>query len=167
MSSLLTASPGMVQFIVLFVALVLAFAPAFFMLFTMAAVFRKAGQPGWGILVPLYNGVLALRVAGKPWWWLLLSIIPVIPVLAALATARNFGKGIGFGLGLLFIPFVFYPILAFGSAEWHLVVKQKPPPVEEEEEEEEPASHEVVVDEAEDEAVTLSDVEAEESEPES
>jgi hypothetical protein len=32
--------------------------------------------------------------------------------------ARNFGKGVGFVCGLFFLPFVFLPILAFGSARY-------------------------------------------------
>ena len=32
--------------------------------------------------------------------------------------ARSFGKGIGFALGLVFLPFIFFPLLAFGDAEY-------------------------------------------------
>ncbi len=30
--------------------------------------------------------------------------------------ATNFGKGAGFTLGLIFLPYIFYPILGFGGA---------------------------------------------------
>jgi len=33
-------------------------------------------------------------------------------------TARRFGKGTGFGIGLFFLPFVFFPLLAFGDAQY-------------------------------------------------
>ena len=63
-----------------------------------------------------------LKIAGKPGWWLILFFVPivniVIGIIAMVGLAANFGKGGGFVVGLLFLPFVFYPILAFGSAEY-------------------------------------------------
>ena len=85
-------------------------------------VFTKAGQPGWGVLIPIYNAYLLCKIAGKPGWWVLLMFIPlvniVIALLVALGVATNFGKGAGFGIGLFFLPFIFYPILAFGDATY-------------------------------------------------
>jgi len=92
------------------------------MLASTWVVLKKAGQPGWAVLVPIYNVYVMLKVAGKPAWWLLLMFVPIISfivaVLIAVGIAKNFGKGIGFGLGLLFLPFIFYPVLAFGDAEY-------------------------------------------------
>ncbi|MEI6647847.1 MAG: DUF5684 domain-containing protein [bacterium] len=42
----------------------------------------------------------------------------VIAILAAIGLANKFGKGGGFAAGLIFLPFIFYPILAFGAAEY-------------------------------------------------
>ncbi|MBD0324805.1 MAG: signal peptidase I [Pyrinomonadaceae bacterium] len=85
-------------------------------------VFEKAGQPGWASIVPIYNVIVLLRIAGKPWWWLLLLFIPlvnfVVAIMIAIEVAGNFGKGVGFGLGLAFLGFIFYPILGFGSAQY-------------------------------------------------
>ena len=89
-------------------------------------VFTKAGQPGWGVLIPIYNAYLMLKIAGKPGWWLILLFIPfvnfVIAIIIALALAANFGKGAGFGIGLIFLPFIFYPILGFGGATYQPVM---------------------------------------------
>jgi uncharacterized membrane protein YhaH (DUF805 family) len=83
-------------------------------------VFVKAGQPGWACLVPFYNIYVLLQIAGKPAWWLLLFLIPgvnfVIAIIITLEIAKLFGKGTGFGLGLVFFGFIFYPILGFGDA---------------------------------------------------
>lgn len=83
-------------------------------------VFAKAGQPGWASLVPVYNLLVLLRIAGRPGWWILLCFIPlinlVVGVIALVGVARRFGKGTGFGIGLVFLPLVFYPILGFGSS---------------------------------------------------
>jgi hypothetical protein len=86
----------------------------------------KAGEPGWSCLVPIYNIVVLLRMAGKPWWWLLLLLIPLINFFILLSVyiglARNFGKGVGFGLGLVFLSFIFYIILGFGDAQYQRAV---------------------------------------------
>jgi uncharacterized membrane protein YoaK (UPF0700 family) len=82
--------------------------------------FTKAGEPGWAVLVPIYNVIVLLKIAGKPAWWFLLFIIPVvnlvIGIMVAIAVAENFGKSTGFGIGLALLPFVFYPMLGFGDA---------------------------------------------------
>jgi len=85
-------------------------------------VFTKAGQPGWGAIIPIYNIYLLCKIAGKPGWWVLLMFIPfvnfIIGIFVALGVAANFGKGAGFGIGLVFLPFIFYPILGFGDASY-------------------------------------------------
>lgn len=96
-----------------------------FMIVTMWKIFTKAGQPGWAILIPIYNIIVMLKIAGKEWWWLFLFIIPlvnfVVGILVVIAFAKNFGKGPGFAVGLLFLGFIFYPILAFGDAVYRPV----------------------------------------------
>ena len=85
-------------------------------------VFTKAGKPGWGSLIPIYNLYLLMVISGKPGWWFLLMFIPVvnlvIGILAAIGLAQNFGKGGGFAAGLILLPMIFYPILGFGSAQY-------------------------------------------------
>lgn len=85
-------------------------------------VFEKAGQPGWASLVPVYNIVIMLKITGKPAWWLALLFVPlanfVVMILIVVALAKSFGKGTGFGLGMLFFGFIFYPILGFGDARY-------------------------------------------------
>jgi F0F1-type ATP synthase membrane subunit a len=87
--------------------------------------FEKAGKPGWGAIIPIYNVILLLEIAGKPIWWILLLFIPivniVISVLVAIDVAKNFGKDVLFGLGLAFLGFIFYPILGFGDARYQPV----------------------------------------------
>jgi hypothetical protein len=87
-------------------------------------VFEKAGQPGWAAIVPIYNAyVLATQVARKEILWFILLLIPIANIVAAVIisidVARKFGQGTGFGIGLAFLPFIFYPILGFGSAQYN------------------------------------------------
>lgn len=84
--------------------------------------FTKAGKPGWATLIPIYNLVVMLQIAGRPVWWLILMFIPIVNFFVTLVVsidiAKNFGKGMGFGLGLAFLGPIFFPILGFGSAEY-------------------------------------------------
>lgn len=85
-------------------------------------VFTKAGKPGWACLVPIYNLIVLLEIAGKPLWWFILFFIPivnfVIAIIVLIDLAKAFGKGGGFAVGLLLLPFIFYPILGFGDARY-------------------------------------------------
>jgi hypothetical protein len=94
-------------------------------------LFTKAGQPGWAILVPIYNMIVMQQVAGKPLWWIVLYFIPVvnivIAVLCVFAVAENFGKGRAYGLGMLFFPWVFVPMLAFSDARFAGGARRTPP----------------------------------------
>ncbi len=78
--------------------------------------FKKAGEPGWAAIIPLYNVIVALRISGKPLWWLLLFCIPGVNVVAiilvAMGVAKGFGRGPIFGLGLAFLPTMPFFVLA-------------------------------------------------------
>jgi hypothetical protein len=85
-------------------------------------IFAKAGQPGWAAIVPIYNAIVMLQIANKPIWWIILFFIPivnlVIAILVAIEIAKKFNQGAGFGIGMVFLPFIFYPMLGFGSATY-------------------------------------------------
>lgn len=85
-------------------------------------MFEKAGEPGWAAIVPIYNVIVLCRMAGKPEWWFLLLFIPIvnmiIGIIVTVALAEKFGKGVGFALGMIFLGFIFIPILGFGSAQY-------------------------------------------------
>lgn len=82
-------------------------------------VFTKADQPGWASIIPIYNLVVMLRIVGRPTWWILLFlVIPVGWLILPFDLASSFGKGTGFGLGLLLLGPIFYPILALGDANY-------------------------------------------------
>lgn len=88
----------------------------------MWKVFSKAGEPGWGAIVPIYNVYLLVKIAGREWWWLLLAMIPFIgwifAIIVFIDVAKSFGKGVGYGLGLYFLGFIFFPLLGFSDEEY-------------------------------------------------
>ena len=93
-----------------------------FMIIAMWKIFTKAGKPGWASIIPIYNIWVMLEVVGRPGWWLLLLLIPgvnfVIGIILIVDLAKSFGKGGGFAVGLLLVPYVFFPILGFGKAQY-------------------------------------------------
>ena len=85
-------------------------------------IFTKAGQPGWACIIPIYNLYVWCKIVGRPWWWILLMLIPfvnfIIAIILLIDLAKSFGKGVGFGIGLLLLSVIFFPILGFGSAQY-------------------------------------------------
>ncbi len=88
----------------------------------MWKVFEKAGKPGWASLVPIYNFIVMLEIVEKPMWWIALMFIPfvnfVIAIMLLASLAAKFGKSGGFVVGMIFLPFIFYPLLGFGDAKF-------------------------------------------------
>lgn len=102
--------------------MIVMFALLILMIAAMWKIFVKAGEPGWAAIIPIYNLYIILKIAGKPGWWLLLFLIPVVNFVVAIMTyisfAQAFGKGVGFALGLLFLGVIFFPILAWGDSRY-------------------------------------------------
>jgi hypothetical protein len=95
---------------------------AVILIVAMWKVFTKAGQPGWASLIPIYNIFVWTQIVGRPWWWVILMFIPfvnfIIGIILCIDLAKSFGKGVGFGLGLIFLGIIFFPILGFGAAQY-------------------------------------------------
>jgi hypothetical protein len=66
--------------------------------------------------------VVWCKIVGRPIWWFILLFIPcvgiVIAIMLCIDLAKSFGKGAGFGIGMVILPFIFIPILGFGSAQY-------------------------------------------------
>ena len=105
------------------VAILCAVVFAIVIIAAMWKVFEKAGEPGWAAIIPIYNLIVLLKIAGRPAWWIILFIIPfvnlVVSILVSIDIAKRFGKGTGFGIGLALLGFIFYPILGFGDARYN------------------------------------------------
>lgn len=85
-------------------------------------VLSKAGKPGWAAFVPIYNIILTLEVVGRPVWWVILYFIPIVNIIpiiiVALDMAKSFGRGTGYGIGLIFLSWFFMLGLWLGSATY-------------------------------------------------
>ena len=71
------------------------------------ATLAKAGMPGWGALIPIYNIYLQIKLANYSGVLIFLYLVPVVNVVVAifvaLGIARSFDKGPVFGFLLLFL----------------------------------------------------------------
>ena len=82
-------------------------------------IFKKAGKPGWASIIPIYNIYIMCEIAEKEWWYVLLSCVPFANIYAMIVLyngmAKRFGKSGGFVAGMILLPVIFFPILAFGK----------------------------------------------------
>jgi hypothetical protein len=85
-------------------------------------MYQKAGQPGWSVLVPIYNLYILTKIAGVPSWHLLLMLIPLVQLYSYAVicngVSKNFEQGSGFAVGLFFLNAFFAAILGYGDATY-------------------------------------------------
>lgn len=83
-------------------------------------VFQKAGKEGWAAIIPIYNILVLIKIACRPWWWILLFLIPVVNIIIYILLMNDLGnafrKGTGFKLGLILLFPIFILILGAGSS---------------------------------------------------
>lgn len=82
-------------------------------------IFQKANEPGWAAIVPFYNYYVLFKITWGNGWMFLLLLIPIANIVIAIITlvklAKAFGKGGGFACGLIFLFYIFLPIMAFSK----------------------------------------------------
>ena len=93
------------------------------LLVSLWKIFVKAGKPGWGAIVPFYNFYCLFDSSFGNGWLFLLMFVPcvgvVMQIIAYVKLAQAFGKSGGFAVGLIFLPYVFLPILAFDGSQYY------------------------------------------------
>ncbi|MFN8296268.1 MAG: DUF5684 domain-containing protein [Chitinophagales bacterium] len=115
---------GAIAAIIAGLGIFLVFFFAFIIFFIVChwKIFTKAGQEGWKSIIPLYNLYVQLQIAKQPTIWLLYFMIPFVNIYFGIkhvhGLSKAFGKDVGFTVGLILLPIVFYPILAFGDAKY-------------------------------------------------
>jgi len=98
---------------------ILSMALSILMIVSLWKIFKKAGKPGWASIIPIYNIYIMCEIAEKEWWYVLLSCVPFANIYAMIVLyngmAKRFGKSGGFVAGMILLPVVFFPMLAFGK----------------------------------------------------
>src|SRR5574344_2141789 len=85
-------------------------------------VFSKAHYAGWESLIGGHNTFVQFVMSGIKGYWMFLLFIPFVNIAVLIwkdiELAKSFGKGVGFGIGMFFLPYIFVPILGFGKSEY-------------------------------------------------
>ncbi len=119
-----SSDAGTIAAIVAGLGIFLLFFFAFFVFFIIChwKIFTKAGQEGWKSLIPFYNAYVQLQITKQPTIWLLYFFIPFVNIYFGIkhihGLSRAFGKDVGFTVGIILLPIIFYPILAFGDSKY-------------------------------------------------
>ncbi|MDO5971692.1 signal peptidase I [Flavivirga aquimarina] len=75
-------------------------------------LYIKAGRQAWEAFVPVYNGVVLMKIIKRPWWWVILLFLPIVNLIMFpvvwVETARSFGKNSPMDTFLAIITFGFY-----------------------------------------------------------
>ena len=106
-------------------------------------IFNKAGEPGWKALIPVYSTYIEYKLTWSGKMFGLLAVFAVIAVafqhvgglgiivflaasvgmvvmrvIACIKLSVSFGHGAWFGVGLVFLNFIFLLVLAFDGSEY-------------------------------------------------
>lgn len=119
------------------VTIVLAILLLVLIVVPLCKMFTKMGNNWYEALINGHNAYVLITKAGKPGWWfflfflgVVLMVIPLIGWVAgiiimafvhfsiSIGLAKKFGKSTGFGVGMAILPFIFFPILGYGSAKY-------------------------------------------------
>lgn len=111
------------------VIMVFALVVGVLQIIAMWKLYTKAGEKGWKSIIPIYNLVIMYKISGVSPWLLLIFLASFIPFIGTIAVivlniyqthqfSKSFGKDAGYTVGLIFLPVIFYMILAFGNAEY-------------------------------------------------
>ncbi len=92
------------------------------MIVAMWKIFKKAGEPGWAAIIPIYDVWVLFKITWGSGAYMFLMLIPIANIVFDIMTyvklARVFGKSGGFAAGLILLEPIFLLILAFGSAQY-------------------------------------------------
>lgn len=114
MDNLITDNLGMVILYTIWTILCMA---------SLWKIFEKSGQEGWYSLIPFFNVYIIFeKILRISWLNIFKALIPFYNIYFAIwlvkKWANAFGKTTAYAIGLIFMPYIFFPILAFGKAEY-------------------------------------------------
>ena len=75
-------------------------------------LYIKAGRQAWEAFIPVYNGVILMKIINRPWWWVILLFLPIVNLIMFpvvwVETARSFGKNSTLDTVLAVVSLGFY-----------------------------------------------------------
>ena len=97
------------------------------MLISLWKIFKKAGKPGWAAIIPIYSTYVLFEMVGMKGWYAFLMFIPLVgsiivaimQIIAYVKLAKCFGKSSGYAVGIVLLPIIFLPMLAFDNSTYN------------------------------------------------
>ncbi|PWH83302.1 signal peptidase I [Algibacter marinivivus] len=75
-------------------------------------LYIKAGRQAWEAFIPVYNGIVLMKIINRPWWWIILLFLPIVNLIMFpvvwVETARSFGKNSTLDTVLAVVSLGFY-----------------------------------------------------------
>ncbi|WHF52028.1 DUF5684 domain-containing protein [Chryseobacterium gotjawalense] len=95
-----------------------------FFSFCLYKIFQKAGrEDAWAAFIPIYNTIVLLDIVKKPIWWFIMLLIPLLNIIFGIMMAdrlsKFFGKDTLMTVLLVILPFIGFPVLAFGDSVYN------------------------------------------------
>lgn len=114
---MLGAIAGFTKLISDTILFILSLGIATFFIASIWKLYTIKGYPGWYMFIPVYNLYIMSEIADVPFLALFLLIVPILRWIIAFffiySIARAYGKGLLFTIGLIILPVIFVPLLAF------------------------------------------------------
>lgn len=96
---------------------IVVLATSIWMIAATWSIFKRAGEPGWKSIIPIYNIFTLCKIAFGSGLYFLLLLVPIVNIIVSIMLyyklGKRFDKGIGFCVGLVLFPIFFIPLLAF------------------------------------------------------
>ena len=68
------------------VGLIVALVLYIYMALALMTIAKKTNtEPAWLAWIPIANVWLMIKIAGLQWWWIFLLLLPIVPVIGAIA----------------------------------------------------------------------------------
>ena len=115
----------------LLITFLLVFIITFLIIYTIKCIamwklFKKANTKEIYSVIPIYNKYILYQISGLEGWYIFLMFIPFIGflitsifnIICNFKLSKSFGKDYAFAIGLLLLPAIFLPVLAFGKSTY-------------------------------------------------
>jgi len=91
----------------------------------LLGMLRKAGLPGWGAIIPIYNVYLLIKLGGLSGFTIILTIIPIVNIVFAFYLGGKVSYAFGHGLlmaifGLVIFAPIGHLVLGFDRSRYLL-----------------------------------------------
>lgn len=110
---------GMVLIIIYLASIAFSLAISIFFYFCYWKIYKMAGYEGWEAIIPFYKTYILSEITLGKGIWFLLTFVPCLNIAVGLLMMYRLGmafqKSAAFSVGLIFLPIVFVPILAFSK----------------------------------------------------